>query len=171
MENSNNPIKVIKRIDDSPDLVDIMINIEDYLDRNDIYAFKNWILGELVDGPIVMPYWIKATFKWKYKKMPDPSGAMRLIPHGTQVEYRTDYEEVPQPIESPSDYEPGTHKPKIKKEKVWLVDLIIPRKFIEDIESEIIDLYNDQVEDMETVEDAETEGKTEDDEAGLNAGI
>lgn len=171
MENVNQSIEALKRLDDSPDLVDIMISIEDYLDRNDIYAFKNWILGELVDGPIVMPYWIKVTFKWDYKKMPDPGGALRLLPHGTQVEYTLDYEEVPQPIKSPSDYQPGTHKPKIKKEKVWVVDMMIPRKFIEDIDSEIIDLYDDRVDDMETVEDAEAEGKTESDEAELDAGL
>jgi hypothetical protein len=161
MDNVDKALQVVKRIDDSPDLVDIMISIEDYLDRNDLYAFKNWILGELVDGPHVSPYWIKVTFKWDYDKMPDPSGGLRLLPQGTKIRYMIDKEMVPQPIHEPSDYEPGTHKPKIKPEKVWLVEFTIPRRFVEDIESEIMDLYDDRVDDMETVEDAEAEGNTE----------
>lgn len=171
MDNIDKALQTVRRIDDSPDLVDIMISIEDYLDRNDLYAFKNWILGELVDGPHVRPYWIKVTFKWPYEKMPDPSGGMRLVPQGTKIWFRKDTENVPQPIHEPSDYEPGTHKPKIKAEKVWLVDLMIPRKFIEDIDGEVMDLYYDRVDDMELVGDAETEGNTEEDTTGGTAGI
>ena len=166
MDNINRALQVVKRIDDSPDLVDVMIGIEDYLDRNDLYAFKNWILGELVDGPHIKPYWIVVTFKWPHKQMPDPQGGMRLIPQGTKVRFRLDHENVPQPIIHPSDYEPNTHKPKIKAEKVWLVELTIPRRFVEDLETEILDLYDDRVEDMETVEDAEAEGNTEEDTIG-----
>lgn len=156
-------LQVVRRIDDSPDLVDIMISIEDYLDRNDIYAFKNWIHGELIDGPHISPYWIRVSFKWPHRCMPDPRGGLRLLPHGTKVRFGKECENVPQPIEEPGDYEPGTHKPRIKKEMVWVVELTIPRRFVEDIESEIMDLYDDRVDDMETVEDAEAEGKTEED--------
>ena len=168
MDNIDKALQAIKRIDDSPDLVDVMISIEDYLDRNDIYAFKNWMHGELIDGPHIRPYWITATFKWPYKMMPDPMGGVRLLPHGTKVIYKIDHEEVPQPIKTPSDYEPGTHKPKIKPEKIWLVELTIPRRFVEDIDAQVMDLYDDKVEDIETVEDAEAEGATEDDMAAGN---
>jgi len=161
MDNVDKALQAVKRIDDSPDLVDIMISIEDYLDRSDMYAFKNWIDGELIDGPVVKPYWIGVTFKWPYKKMPDPTGAIRLLQHGTKVKFVKDTENVPQPIKTPSDYEPGTHKPKIKAEKVWLVELLIPRRFVEDIDSEVMDLYTDRIDDTETVEDAEAEGSTE----------
>lgn len=165
MDNIDKSLQVVKRIDDSPDLVDVMIGIEDYLDRHDIYAFKNWILGELVDGPHIKPYWIVVTFKWAYKNMPDPSGGLRLLPHGTKIYYKKDFENVPQPITEPSDYDPGTNKPKIKSEPVWLVELMIPRRFVENLETEIMDLYDDRVDDIDTVEDAEAEGKTEEDKA------
>lgn len=163
MDNIEKSLQAIKRIDDSPDLVDIMIGIEDYLDRNDMYAFKNWMLGELVEGPFIRPYWVKVVLKWEYNKMPDPAGGMRLIPHGTKIKYKKDVENYPIDIKSPSDYEPGTHKPKIKSKDVWLVELVIPRRFIENIETEIMDLYDERVDDFETVEDAEAEGNTEDD--------
>lgn len=154
-------LQAVRRIDDSPDLVDVMIAIEDYLDRNDIYAFKNWIHGELIDGPHIRPYWIRVSFKWPHGKMPDPRGGLRLLPHGTKIRFGKDCENVPQPIETPNDYEPGTKKPKIKKEMVWVVEMTIPRRFVEDIDTEIMDLYDDRVDDMETVEDAEAEGNTE----------
>lgn len=153
--------EVVKRLDDHPDLVDVMIGIEDYLDRNNIYAFKNWILGELVDGPHIKPYWVIVTFKWSKDHLPDPQGAKRLLSHGTVIKYRKDYENVPQPIITPSDYEPGTHKPKIEKEQVWLVEMMIPRRFIIDIEQSVMDLYDEEVEDMDTVQDARAEGNTE----------
>jgi hypothetical protein len=160
----NNP-NTVNRLNDNPDLVDIMISIEDYLDRSDMYAFKNWQDGELVAGPYIKPYWISVTLKWPYKKMPDPSGAARLMQHGTKIGYKLDTENVPQPIKTPSDYEPGTHKPKIKKEKVWLVELLIPRRFVEDIDQKILDLYDDKIDDAETVKDAEAEGSTQEDAA------
>lgn len=168
MENEYNDL--VKRINEHPDLVDIMIAIEDYLDRNDIYAFKNWMIGELIDGPHIRPYWIKVSFKWPYHQMPDPLAGLRLLPQGTQVRFRMDRENVPQPIENPNDYDPGTHKPKIKAEKVWVVEMRIPRRFIENIDSEIMDLYDDKVDDMDTVEDARVEGQTEEDAVGGKGG-
>jgi hypothetical protein len=140
--------QVVKRLDDNPDLVDVLISIEDYFDRNNLYVFKNWIDGELVDGPYVEPYWVKVTFKWPYKQMPDPSGGKRLLPHGTKILYHRDYENVPQPIKKPDDYEPGTHKPKIKKEKIWLVEMMIPRRFLDEINDKVMDLYGEKIEDV-----------------------
>lgn len=142
MNNIEIDTDVVKRLSDNPDLVDVMIGIEDYLDRSNIYVFKNWIDGELVDGPHIEPYWIKVVFKWDYKHMPDPEGGLRLLSHGTKIFYKKDKEMVPQPIKEPSDYEPGTHKPKIKPEKIWLVTLLIPRRFIENINDEVLDLFS-----------------------------
>lgn len=149
MELNNAGIEVVKRLNDNADLVDIMISIEDYLDKNNVYVFKNWIDGELVDGPYIEPYWVKVTFKWPYKQMPDPSAGVRLLPHGTKIFFRKDYENIPQPIKEPGDYEPGTHKPKIKKEKVWLVDMLIPRRFLDFINDKVVDLYSEKEADNE----------------------
>lgn len=139
---------VVKRLSDNHDLVDVMISIEDYLDKNNIYVFKNWIDGELVDGPYVEPYWVKVTFKWDYKNMPDPSAAMRLVPHGTKIFFKKDWQNVPQPIKKPDDYEPGTHKPRIKKERVWLVEMLIPRRFLDEVNDKVMDLYGEKVDDI-----------------------
>ena len=70
---------------------------------------------------------------------------------------------MPVKVKTPADYQPGTHKPKIKTEKIWIVDMLIPRRFVEDIDAEVMDLYDDRVEDSETIEDANAEGATEED--------
>ena len=162
MDNIDKALQAVRRIDDAPDLMDILLSVEDYFDRNDLYAFKNWIHGELIEGPVVRPYWICVAFKWPHKQMPDPMGGARLLPHGTKIKFRLENENVPIKVTTPADYQPGTHKPKIKTEKVWVVEMMIPRRFVEDIDTEVIDLYDDRIEDTETVEDANAEGATED---------
>lgn len=162
------PQDVIARLADSEDLVDIMISVENYLDTNDIYTFKNWIDGEVVSGPYVKKYWVKVTLKYDYEKMPDPTGGLRLLKHGTKITFRRGVEEVPIEIKSPDDYQPGTKKPKMKKKKIWLIDLLIPRRFVESITKEVMDLYDEDV-DVDTADEAVAQGATTD-QAALNAG-
>jgi hypothetical protein len=151
--------EVIARLTDNDDLVDLMINIENYLDNNDMYSFKNWIRGEIVGGPYVKKYWVKVTLKWSYNDMPDPNGALRLLKHGTRINYQRGTEHVPVKIKSEADYQPGTKKPRMKTEKIWLVELMIPRKFVEGLEKEVLDLYDEDL-DLDTVDDAVATGET-----------
>ena len=160
---------VIKKLTSKEDLLSVMIDIEDYFDNANLYAFDNWFSGELVDGPIVRKYWIEITLKYPYKKMPDPRGGLRLTPHGTKIFYRKAYELVPQPINSPSDYDPGTKNPKMKHEPIWLIHFRIPRRFVEALDQEMLDIYSDEVEHDE-VEDAVTQGETENLGGGLTGG-
>ena len=148
---------VVNRISDNEDLIDILIDIENYLDSNNLYVYKNWKLGEVVAGPFTRPYWIKLTLKYPYRKMPDPEGGLRLLQHGTKISFRKAEELVPIKFKSESDYQPGTKKPKMKKIKIWLIDMLIPRKFVRNIDKEVMDQYEEEV-DVETVDDAEAEG-------------
>lgn len=155
-------LNAVNKISNIPDLIDIMISVEDYFDRNDLYVFKNWMLGELVMGPVVKPYWICIAFKWDYKNMPDPAGIKRLLPQGTKVKFTKKYENVPQPIKNPGDYLPGTHKPKIKKEPIWVVEFKIPRRFIDNLDDVVLDLYQEKVS-VDYANDAAIEQLTPDD--------
>jgi hypothetical protein len=148
--------EVVRRLTDHEDLTDILLDIEDYLDSNDMYVYKNWKLGEVVAGPFTKPYWIKITLKYPYKQMPDPEGGLRLVQHGTKIRYRVAIEKVPVKVKSEADYQPGTKKPKLKNEKIWLIDLLIPRKFVQNIDAEIMDQYDDEV-DSETLDSAAAE--------------
>lgn len=144
---------VIKKLTSNEDMTSIIIDIEDYFDNANLYTFENWFDGELVDGPIVKKYWIEITLKYPHKKMPDPRGGLRLTAHGTKIDYRKAFELVPQPINNPGDYEPGTKKPKMKHEPIWLIHMRIPRRFVEALDQEMLDIYADEIED--TTEDVE----------------
>lgn len=149
----------VSRLEKSSSLLDVMIQVEDWMDSLDLYAFKNWLEGEVVEGPHVKRYWILFTLKYEYKEMPDPQGAIRMLYHGTKVAYRKGVERVPVKIEKPSDYEQGTKKPKMKDDPVWLIDIKIPRRFIEDFAGDL-DLYDDEV-DKDHAKEAEAEGMKE----------
>ena len=45
----------------------------------------------------------------------------------------------------------------MKKVKIWLIDMLIPRKFVRNLDKEVLDQYEEEV-DVETVDDAEAEG-------------
>jgi hypothetical protein len=145
---------VVNRLARKPDLVDIMIDIEDYLDSSNLYVFDNWINGVLVQGPRVQKYWIDVTFKYDHDQMPDPDGGLRLTAHGTKVSFQRAKEVRPLPINNPSDYEPGTHKPRMKAFPVWLVHMRIPRRFVEAVNQDLLDQYDDEAEDTDAAQDA-----------------
>ena len=44
--------------------MEVLLDFERVLSEADIYAFKNWNFGELVDGPIVKRYEVICTFLW-----------------------------------------------------------------------------------------------------------
>ena len=43
-------------------------------------------------------------------------------------------------IDSPDDYKPGTHYPKLEEREVWLVRIEMPRELMDDIREGSIDL-------------------------------
>lgn len=110
----------------------VLIQIEDFLDSNHLYAFENWIDGVVYDGPNVKRYWIDITLKYPYESMPNPRGGMRLQNLGAEITFKEDHEYVPIKVQSPDDLDPLTRKPKEEKRKIWLVNIRIPRKFIQD---------------------------------------
>ena len=101
-----------------------LLDFERVLDELDIYAFQNWEIGELVEGPDIGKYKVKCIFLWPEKLMPDPRGARRLLPFDCDVRFKKTTMKVPVKIEDPSDYRPGTHKAKIMEQKIWLVEKI-----------------------------------------------
>ena len=70
--------------------LETLLDYERVLDELDLYSFKHWKLGELVDGPVYEKYFITCTWMFPYRKMPDPSGGERLLNYGCEVEYWED---------------------------------------------------------------------------------
>lgn len=141
--------------------VNTLLNFERVLDELDLYAFDNWKQGELVEGPVYEKYFVKCTFMWPYKKMPDPRGARRLADYDCDITYKEDYFEHPKQVKNPSDFKPGTKVPRLIKTPVWLVEIVMPRKLMQDIEQGALELESGTV-DMEDIKQAyETGGDNE----------
>jgi len=130
-----------------------LLDFERVLDEMDIYAFKNWILGELVTGPEISRYKVSCTFLWPEKLMPDPRGAKRLIPFDCDVDYKKTTMKVPVQVKDPSDFQPGTHVAKLTDKTIWLVEITMPKNLMNDIRTGSLEL-EDQTIDLQDLDDA-----------------
>lgn len=153
---TSNPNQLHKKLNDSSSLTDVLIQMEDFLDGLDLYVFKNWFEGEIVEGPDVERYWVSMTLKYDYKQMPDPDGGLRLEKHGAMVFFTKTTEEVAREIKSPDDYRPEQRgKPKMEEKPIWLVEIRIPRRFIDELDDDDLDVQSDI--DQDVVSDARDE--------------
>ena len=69
----------IKEISDSNSLLDMLLEFEKTLDSLDLYAFKNWMKGEILEGPSLKRHYVNVKLIYPYKDMPDPDGAKRYL--------------------------------------------------------------------------------------------
>ena len=130
-----------------------LLDFERVLDELDLYAFKNWAIGELVQGPEIGKYRVGCIFMWPEKLMPDPRGAKRLLPFDCEVRYKKTNMKIPVKIEDPSDFRPGTHKAKIVEKKVWLVEIVMPKALMSDIRTGSVELEDQDI-DLEDLDSA-----------------
>lgn len=130
-----------------------LLDFERVLDELDLYAFKNWQLGELVQGPDIGRYRVGCIFMWPERLMPDPRGARRLLPFDCEIRYKKTTIKIPVKIENPDDYIPGTHKARLIEKKVWLVEIVMPKSLMSDIRTGSIEL-EDQTIDLEDLDSA-----------------
>lgn len=130
-----------------------LLDFERVLDELDIYAFKNWQIGELVQGPTVGKYRVSCIFMWPEALMPDPRGGRRLLPFDCDVKFKRTLMNVPMKITNPSDYQPGTKKARILEKKIWLVEITMPKSLMNDIRTGSIELEDQDI-DLEDLDDA-----------------
>jgi hypothetical protein len=141
--------------------VGTLLDFERVLDELDLYAFANWKQGELVEGPVYQKYFVTCTFMWPYKKMPDPKGAARLAEYECEIKYKQDFFEHPDKINTPDDFKPGTKVPKMIKSPIWLVEIVMPKKLMADIQQGALELESGTI-DMEEVDQAYETGASDD---------
>jgi len=130
-----------------------LLDFERVLDELDIYAFKNWDIGELVEGPVVTKYRVGCIFMWPKNLMPDPRGGRRLLPFDCEVKYKKTTIKIPIKIDDPSDYQPGTHKARIVEKPIWLVEIVMPKSQMSDIRTGSIELEDQDI-DLEDLDSA-----------------
>mgnify|MGYP006305061177 CR=1 FL=1 len=104
-------IENVKGIYMTDSSLETLLDYERVLDSLDLYAFENWKLGELVEGPVYEKYFITCSWMYPFRKMPDPSGGERLINYGCEISYKRDHLEYPIKVKNPDDFEPqGGHR-------------------------------------------------------------
>lgn len=143
----------VKGIMTSDGTMATLLDFERVLDEADIYAFKNWKMGELVDGPVIGKYLVSCTFMWPRSMMPDPRAGRRLVTLGCKVKFKETSVEVPIEIKEPMDFKPGTHYPKKTKKYVWLVNITVPKTLMNDIREGSVDIAEQTI-DLEDLDDA-----------------
>jgi hypothetical protein len=146
-------VSTVKGIMTSDGSMSILLDFERVLDSQDLYAFKNWLLGELVQGPDMGRYSVSCTFMWPYRLMPDPRGAKRLLAVGCGVSFAKSKLKVPVQVKNYDDFEQGTNYPKSVEREVWFVKIEIPLELMDDIKEGSIDIAGQSI-DLDELEDA-----------------
>lgn len=135
-----------------------LIQIEDFFDSNNLYAFNNWFEGLIWDGPDVTKHWVEITLQYPYELMPEPRAMLRFGEMGVKYEFEQIAVSVPIKVENPSDLDPMTRKPKEEEKEIWLIKLTIPRHLIEDP-------MPDETQEIDTVQNMEASASEETEEA------
>jgi hypothetical protein len=126
-------IKNLQTLSENNSAFKVLKDFERVLDELDIYVFKNWEDGEIVEGPDVNRYDVTVKLMWNRDKMPDPKGGKRLVDHGCQVTFEKESILVPRKIKDPSDFRPGTKKGKIDAHPIWAVTVVMPKSLMQDV--------------------------------------
>jgi hypothetical protein len=132
----NEIAKTISNIKRNKNTLDILIEFEGILDDLHIYAYENWIKGEIIRGPIISKYWVEVYLMYPAKYMPNPDAATRLIKHGAYVFYKkdtlTDNVKINTPGDLVADPESGNNIPKTKTIDVYVVKIVMPRHLLDE---------------------------------------
>jgi len=135
----------IKKLYLSDGTIVSLLDFERVLDELDLYAFRNWQLGELVAGPKIGRYTVSCTFMYPEKLMPDPRGGRRLLPFDCHVRFKKTRIRIPIKIDEPEDFIPGTHKARLVEKPVWLVEIEMPKSLMADIRTGSIELEDQDI--------------------------
>ena len=148
----------IKELSDSNSLLDMLLEFEKTLDSIDLYAFKNWQKGEVLEGPTLKRHYVNVKLMYPYKSMPDPDGAKRLMARDCLVEYKKDTLVTPRKVRTFDDVDVDIrpdgsqrYKAKTKSEPVWVVSIDMPRRYVDEFSSDVVEVDANKYVDMEDV--------------------
>ena len=146
----------ITEVSKSNTLLDMLMEFEKTLDELDLYAFKNWDRGEILEGPTLGRHYVNVKLIYPHKEMPDPDGAKRLIARDCLVKYDQDMLESPRRVKDFNDVEVGTRPdgsqrftPKADSEPVWIVSIDMPRRYVDEFSAQHVEAKEDEYMDQE----------------------
>ena len=164
----------LRKVSEGESLLDMLLEFEGILDEVVLYAYKNWIKGEILEGPDVGRHWVTAKFMYMSEDMPDPSGAERLLSRGIKVKFCREELKYPKKIKNWDDVDQarsfnargggygglgglggvGYVKPKVMSDKVWVVEIKMPRKYVDNTIQDYVDVGDDEFIDTDAIDAA-----------------
>lgn len=172
----NHILDTLKQNISKSSALDTLMDVERVFDNLNLYAYKNWIEGEIVEGPHIDRYWVTVTIMYPRNLMPDPEGAERLLKNNCKVYYAKDVLVTAAKLLKPEDSEqpdgadgmrPGQPRAKRIERPVWLVTVEVPRKFMDGY-ADAVKGVSDQKIDSDAVEQAYDENLGDDDAVNGN---
>ncbi len=167
----NEIMALLKRVSGQETSLHMLMEFEKTLDNANLYAYKNWMNGELVEGPIIDRYWFTTVWMYPEKMMPNPEGSLRLIKYGCKVYFSKDNLLEPADVHSGDDLRGGLSserkQAKLLKHPVWLVTIEMPRKFVDEAQEAMLELEDDAI-DVDDINAAWDENLEADDAAKEN---
>jgi len=127
----NDIIGNLRNVDGNGTLLDILLEFEHMLEEQGMYGYENWKQGEVAQGPKLSRYWLNVTLMYPYLKMPNPKAKARLENIGCDVKFKKATLKTPRTVKKQEDLD-SNKKPKLDSEDVWLVDIWMPRKFVDE---------------------------------------
>ena len=145
--------------------LDLLLEFEGILDDLNIYAYENWIKGEVIKGPVVSKYWVEVYIMWPANAMPNPEAAERLIKHGCYVFFQKDTLTSNVKIKSSDDLVQDDDRignkpkrvPKEEENDVWVVKIVMPRHLLTDYNVKKISAMTGEI-DLDDIVDAYDQG-------------
>lgn len=151
----------ISNVKKNKNTLDLLLEFEGVLDDLHIYAYENWIKGEVIKGPVVSKYWVEVYLMYPEQHMPNPDAAERLIKHGCYVFFQretlTDNVKIKTPDDLVTDEDRQKHVPKTQTNKVWVVKIVMPRHLLTDYNVKKISAMTGEI-DLDDVVDAYDQG-------------
>ena len=149
----------------------LLMEFEGVLDDLHIYAYENWIKGEVIRGPVTEKYWITVELMYPERFMPNPDGALRLINHDCHVYMGQDMLKSHVKVQKPEDLVPSDriHKkvPDTEDIPVWVVKIIMPRHLLNDYNVKKFSALSGEI-DLEDILDAYDQGLDVEDGGSTN---
>ncbi len=146
----------IKKISETNTLLDMLLEVEKVLDSCDLYAYKNWQKGEVLEGPSLERHWVNVKLLYPYDQMPDPEGAKRLLARQCMVEFKKDTLLTPVKVKTFDDVEVDIrpdgstrYKTRTESHPVWVVELKIPRRYVDEFSTAVVEADEDSYIDTE----------------------
>ena len=122
-----------KYINDHSNFLDIAMECAAFLEQIGAFAFKNWINGELVQGPVCEKYFVKMKIMFPENMDPDPAVFERLTNIGCKVELKQDIYRRVVNVKTDDDdasFSKEGFEKRMFEHNIWIVSLKIPERFL-----------------------------------------